>query len=208
MYKKTIAIIVIVIVFLLLRSYIDFDTVILYIQSIKNNAYAPFIFLIIYIIAIVFAAPASLFSISVAALFGFANGTLLIVIGSNIGCIISYYLAKKLGQDTLSKFIKDQSFLNNATQYANKNSFIFIMYARLIPLFPFAAVNYISGIINIPFKQYALATFLGMLPGTLVYVYIGYSASNVQDNPLGLIASIIVFIIFTSLVYFVNKRKK
>ncbi len=206
--KKIWILIAFIILLFLVRDYLNVEQINKIINTIGTHPLAPFIFIGVYSISVVFAIPASILSIAAGPLFGFWQGLIYVIIASNIGCHISYFIAKLLGKDAILKYFKGNDFINSATTKAQENAFVFMMYVRLIPLFPFAAVNYLSGILNIEYKKYALGTFLGMIPGTAVYVYLGFSASNIQDNPLSLIVSIVVLALFTVIVTIVSKRKK
>ncbi len=190
----------------LFRDYINVQAMLEMINDVQNNSFAPVIFILVYAVSVTLIIPASALTLISAPLFGFWYGLLLTIIGSNLGCHLSYWLGKLLGEDIVKKFVKSGSFVSKAKDMATKNGFIFMMYARLIPLFPFAGVNYLSAIIGMKYKHYTVATFFGMLPGSFVYVYLGYSASNISDNPLGLVVSIIILILFTVAVTLIKKR--
>ncbi len=204
---KILVAIIFVVVVILLKDYISIDAILSFIESIRANQLAPFIFVVIYAFAVTIAIPAVAFTLLAGSIFGFWWGMLLVIIASNIGCHLSYWIAKLLGKDFVLRFIKEGSFLESATKKAKDNGFIFMMYARLIPLFPFVAVNYLSGIIDIKYRHYAIATLIGMIPGTAVYTYLGYSASSIQDNPLGIVVSIAILALFTIIVTVVQKIK-
>ncbi len=203
--KICIVLFIIILIFLF-RDYINIQAMLDMLDNVKNNRYAPLIFVLIYAISVTLIVPAGALTLISAPLFGFWYGLLLTIIGSNLGCHLSYLLGKLLGEDFVKKFIKSGSFIAKAKDKATANGFIFMMYARLIPLFPFAAVNYLSAIIGIKYKHYTIATFIGMIPGSFVYVYLGYSASNISENPLGLAVSISVLVLFTLAVTFIKKR--
>ncbi len=208
MKKKIALIVAILVVAFLLRDYLNIESLTNFIQSAQQNTFAPFIFIAVYAIAVTFAVPGSALTIISGTIFGFWWGLVLTIIGSNLGCHLSYFVAKFLGKDVITKLFKDGSFIKNATEKAQKNSFVFMMYARLIPLFPFTAVNYLSGVLNIKYTSYTIATLFGMLPGSAVYVYLGYTAGNIQDNPLGLVVSISVLVLFTVVMTLVSKLQK
>ncbi len=197
--------VVIVLVFVF-RDYLNIDSLLNVIEAVQENRYAPILFVVIYAVAVTFMIPASALTLISGPIFGFWGGLVLTIIGSNIGCHLSYNAAKVIGKDAVGKLVKSGSFIENAQERAKKNGFIFMMYARLIPIFPFAVVNYLSGIIGIKYKDYTIATFLGMIPGSAVYVYLGYSAANIKENPLGIIVSITVLILFTVVVTIIKKR--
>ncbi len=189
----------------LLRDYLNIDSLLLFLESIKANPYAPFIFIAAYAVAVVFAVPGSALTILGGTIFGFWWGLVLVVLGSNIGCHLAYFVAKILGKDVITKYFKDGSFIKTATEKAQQNGFVFMMYARLIPLFPFNAINYLSGVLGIKYLSYAVATLIGMIPGTAVYVYLGHTAGNIQDNPLGIVVSIAVLVLFTVVMTVISK---
>ncbi len=207
--KKIIVIAIILVIAALLfyfRDVVNVDAMLALMESLKASPYAPIVFIAVYAISVTFLFPASAFTLISGPFFGFWWGLILTIIASNLGCHMSYFLAKFLGEDFITKRLKAGSFLEQATKKAQKNGFLFMMYARLIPAFPFGAVNYLSGAIGIKYIHYALGTFLGMLPGSFVYVYLGYSASNLKDNPLAFIVSIVVLVVFTAVVLFIKKR--
>ncbi len=206
MKKKIIVLALALLLLFILRDYININTILNLVESIQNNPFAPLIFIVVYAVSVTLMVPASALTLLSGPIFGFWWGLLFTIIGSNLGCHLSYFLAKLLGKDLVTKFIKSGSFIENAQKKAQKNGFVFMMYARLIPLFPFAGVNYLSGIIGIRYRDYAIATVLGMLPGSAVYVYLGYSAANIQDNPLGLIASLGVLVLFTVVMAIVKRK--
>ncbi len=191
---------------IIFRDYLNVDAFLSLMESIRSNPFAPVVFVLIYSVSVTLIVPAVALTLLSVPLFGFWGGLLLTIIGSNIGCHLSYFIGKSLGEETINKFIKSGSFIEKAKKSATKNGFVFMMYARLIPLFPFAAVNYLSAIIGIKYKDYALATLIGMLPGSVVYIYLAYTATNISENPLGIIVSIAILVVFTLVLTLVKKR--
>ncbi len=207
MKKKIVLIVLVLLALFLLRDYLKIDLLLQYIESIRAQPLAPLIFILVYVIATTLAIPATPLSLLGGSIFGFWWGFALTVLASNLGCHLAYGIAKYLGKDVIQRYVKQGSFLDTATEKAKQNAFVFLVYARLVPIFPFAAVNYLSGVIDIKYRHYALATFFGMLPGSAVYIYLGHTASNVQGNPLGLIISIAVLVVFTLVITLVAKKK-
>ena len=115
--------------------------------------------------------PDSVLVISGGMIFGLVWGTFLTVIGSLIGATIAFFLSRKLGQELVKKFVKkDLVFFNKDDK---KGGLLLILMLRLIPLFPFKVVSYSAGLSDIRFKDFALATTLGSLPGIIVYTNLG-----------------------------------
>ncbi len=207
MVKKIIIAIVVVALVLLGRQYIDVDEFLMFIEGIRTNPLAPILFVIAYGVFVTFAIPASAFTLLSGSIFGLPLGLLLTILGSNLGCHLSYFLSKVVGKDAILKRIKSGSFLENAQKRASDNGLLFMFYVRLIPLFPFAAVNYLSGMIGIKYRDYTIGTVLGMLPASAVYTYIGFSAVNIADNPWLIVSAVLLLAILTAVIYLVKKKK-
>ncbi len=203
---KILLVVVIAVLIFTFRDYLNIESMLSLVQQIRENPFAPFIFVIIYAVSVTAIVPASALTLISGPIFGFWLGLLLTIIGSNLGCHMSYWIAKYLGEASVKKLIKSESFIDNAKTQIEKNGFLFMMYARLIPIFPFAAVNYLSGIIGVKYKDYTIATFFGMLPGSFVYVYLSFSISDISENPMGIIVSLAVLVVFTVAVTLVKRR--
>ncbi len=210
MSKKTIIKLVVVavvgILIFIFRDYIKVDRMVEMLNDLKNNPLAPLVYVLVYAVAVTLIVPAGPLTLLSAPLFGFWYGLLYTTIGANLGCHLSFWVGKILGEEAIKKRIKSGSFIEKATTQAKKNGLVFMMYVRLIPLFPFAAVNYLSAIIGIKYRDFTIATFIGMIPGSAVYVYLAHSATNIAENPLGVIVSIAVLVVFTLVVTLVKKR--
>ncbi len=177
-----------------------------FIRSIQGNPSAPLIYIMIYIGGVVLALPGIALTLLAAPIFGFWQGLLLVIIGSNIGCQLTFWISRWLGGDLIQKIIRADTFLEKASKQIEKNGLIFMLYVRLIPLFPFNGINYLSGLTKIRYRDYAIGSLVGMLPGTTVYVYLSHTATDIQNNPLGIIVSVGVLLGFT-LIISVVKRK-
>ena len=113
--------------------------------------------------------PDSVLVIAGGMIFGLFWGTVLTTIGSLIGAAIAFYISRKLGQQVVKKFIKKELVL-----FDKKNSgFFLILMLRLIPLFPFKIVSYSAGLSDVRFRDFALATTIGSMPGIIVYTNLG-----------------------------------
>ena len=66
--------------------------------------------------------------------------------------------------------------------------FKIVLLTRLSPLFPFTLLNYAFGLTKVRFRDYVLASWIGMLPGTLMYVYLGSTVKELADVATGNVA--------------------
>lgn len=103
------------------------------------------------------------------ALFGFSFGSLLNTIGANLGATGAFWLARTLGRDGVRALAGDR--LAGLDRLAEQKGHIWLLRLRLIPVVPFNVLNLAAGLAAMPWRRYAVATAIGILPGTLVYTY-------------------------------------
>lgn len=128
---------------------------------------APIVYIAIYIVGTILLVPGTLLSFVGAMLFGAYFGTLYTWIGATIGATLSFLLAKWLGRDFV-----DQLFGGRFAEFEERvehHGFTSLLILRLLPWFPFTGINFGSGLTRIRFRDYVLATAIGILPGTFVY---------------------------------------
>lgn len=133
----------------------------------------PLIYAGSYTVATVLLFPASILTLAAGYLFGPLKGTAVVSASSTAGACLSFlvsrYLARPLVEDKVAATPKFQAVYNNITADGAK----LVLLLRLSPLVPFNLLNYGLGITQVRFLDYAWASWLGMLPGTFAYVYLG-----------------------------------
>lgn len=175
-YKKMgiylLGIMVFVMIFILIRNHLSTEWMTQFFEKIKGKSYAPFVYIALYAIFVVFAVPGTVITMLSGPIFGFGLGFFLVVIGSNIGCQATFFLSRKLGHSFVEKKIGKYHLMDEVYDKIEKNGFSYLLYLRLLPIFPFNVINYLMGLTRISHRDYTLATFFGMLPGTIMYVYV------------------------------------
>ena len=143
---------------------------------------APFLYLLIYSIAPVFFVPGWIITIGGGLAFGAVWGTVLTVIGATIGATLAFFVARYMGRDFVARVLKEKfKTLNTLDEQAATHGFQVIFYLRLIPLVPFNVLDYVAGISKVGTRDYILGTFLGIIPGTFAYVYLGSALTNIYS---------------------------
>lgn len=138
-------------------------------ETLRGSLWAPLVFVLAYTAATTLALPGSLLTIAGGAVFGFWWGSLLNTVGANLGANAAFGLGRTLGREGIEKLAGDRlAGLDKATA---RHGFIGLLTLRLIPLVPFNALNFGSGLTAMRWRDYALATVIGILPGTLVYTF-------------------------------------
>jgi uncharacterized membrane protein YdjX (TVP38/TMEM64 family) len=156
-------------------------------NDLKTNPFLPLIYVIAYIMAVVLAIPGSILTLLAGPLFGFWHGVLLVIIGSNLGCSLTFVISRFVGYDFVQKKLENYKKVNEINNRLEEKGIGYLFYMRLLPIFPFNLINYFMGITKIKYKHYAIATFFGMLPGTLFYVYLSTQLTKVRDSWLNLL---------------------
>jgi uncharacterized membrane protein YdjX (TVP38/TMEM64 family) len=140
--------------------------------------WAPAVFVFMYVLTCIFFVPSFVFTFASGILFGLVQGTLLSVLGAGLGSTAAFLIGRMLVQDTVARlFAKNREF--NALQEAVKEKgWKIIILARLSPIFPFLVGNYAFGLTRMKAVHYFLATVIGTLPSSTVYVYLGTVTGN------------------------------
>jgi uncharacterized membrane protein YdjX (TVP38/TMEM64 family) len=116
--------------------------------------------------------PGSLLSFVGAILFGVWWGTLLVWIGATLGSIAPYFVARFIGRSAIESSLgEDDRTLQRFDSWLAERGFAGLLLVRFLPIFPYFFVNYACGLLGIRFRDYLIATAVGILPGTFVYLY-------------------------------------
>ncbi len=142
------------------------------IEWLRGNPWAAPIFVGIYATATALAVPGTILTLAGGAVFGFWWGTLYNFIAANIGANAAFLVARSLGGDAVRRLIgKDSKVLNKLDGIVEQHGFRGLLTLRLIPLAPFNALNFGSGLMALKWRSYAIATLIGILPGTAIYTF-------------------------------------
>ena len=132
--------------------------------------------------------------------FGFTNAVILVSFASTLGASIAFVLSRYMFGTSLQEKFKDR--LENFNQALEKDGAFYLFTLRLIPVAPFFMINVVMGLTRLPLKTFWLVSQVGMLPGTMAYVYAGSSVPDLQtlnENGLRGIISPKLFIAFAVL---------
>ncbi|MFH1282708.1 MAG: TVP38/TMEM64 family protein [bacterium] len=129
-----------------------------------------FIFLGIYIIAVVAAIPGSALTIAAGALFGSVIGVITVSIGSTVGASLAFLIGRYFARDAVAGWLAKSEKFAKLDLMTEKHGAFIVALTRLFPIFPFNMLNYGFGLTKVKFWTYVLWSWLCMLPGTMVYV--------------------------------------
>ena len=149
----------------------------------ENAPYMLLSFVGIYIITVALSLPgATILTLTGGAIFGPWVGTLVVNVAATIGAVLAFLAARFILRNwVFEKFGENLKAFNDGF---SRNAFNYILFLRLVPLFPFFLVNLVSGLTTVSWRVYLLGTMFGTLPGTFVYANAGsnITAINSMDD--------------------------
>jgi len=137
-------------------------------------------FLAIYIVQTALSLPgAAILSLAAGAIFGSLLGTLLAVVAATIGATLAFLVTRYLLRDLiLNRFAPRLEGLNRELE---SRGFNYLLFLRLVPLFPFFLINLAAGLTRLPLRTFVLGTLIGIIPGGFVYVNAGASLAGINS---------------------------
>lgn len=138
------------------------------------------LFMAIYIAQTALSLPgAAILSLAAGAVFGPIFGTLYAVAAATIGATLAFLVARYLLRDLiLSRF---GSRLEGLNRELEARGFNYLLFLRLVPLFPFFLINLAGGLTRLPLRTFVIATFIGIIPGGFVFVNAGASLATINS---------------------------
>ena len=147
-----------------------------WIDEHRRIAWAVYIFG--YIAATVLLIPGSVITLAAGFIFGLPIGTAIVSAGSVLGASAAFLLGRRFVREWVEHRIRQMPRFAALDRAAASSGFTIVLLTRLSPAFPFNLLNYGLGITGVRFRDYLLGSWIGMLPGTILYVYIGTLASD------------------------------
>lgn len=163
----------------------------------------PIVFVLIYAAATVLFLPGSVLTLAGGALFGPLLGTFLNLTGATIGATIAFIIARHLASDWVEQ--KTGGRMKQLKQGVEAEGWRFVMFVRLVPLFPFNLLNYALGLTRIKLSHYIIASYLFMLPGGFAYTYLGYAGREAVAGGESTIQKVLLAISLLAIVAFIPR---
>ena len=182
-----------------------------------NRQVAAFAFVGLYVVATVALLPGLLLTIAAGAIFGLIAGVALVSLASVLGATAAFFVGRTVARDWVSRQIASWPKFRALDSALGERGFLIVLLTRLSPLFPFNLINYAYGVTAVKPRQYILGSWIGMFPGTVLYVYAGSVAANLAQVLAGdvetgragqilLVVGLLATIVVTTLVTRVARR--
>jgi uncharacterized membrane protein YdjX (TVP38/TMEM64 family) len=139
--------------------------------------WGPLVFVVGYAVAVVAFVPGSILTLAAGAIFGLVEGTVLVLVGATLGSTAAFVVSRYLARDAVARKVEGDRRFASIDRAIEREGRRIVFLLRLSPIFPFNLLNYALGLTRVRLADYVVAS-LGMLPGTLLYVYSGKVAGE------------------------------
>ena len=148
----------------------------------QYEGYVEILFIVIYTVVTVIGIPGTVLTIVGGCLFGLWYGTLISIVSATLGALFAFWAARYLLQSYAQRKFRKSKKLTQYQKAVLKKPFYFVLTTRLIPISPYNLVNYLFGLTSINWIDYTVATFVGVIPGSFAYSWIGYSGESAMNG--------------------------
>ncbi len=172
--------------YLHLDQYLSLETLRAHRETLRDGVAAYGVlgglgFVALYAVVVALSLPGgAVMTISGGFLFGSWLGGGLSMIGATIGATLLFIAARSAVGDGLRR--RGGPFLDRMAAGFQRNAFNYLLFLRLVPAFPFWAVNLVPGLLNVGLTPFVVATAIGIIPGSLAYAALGAGLGTVFDN--------------------------
>src|SRR5438105_10495926 len=139
----------------------------------KLGPWGPVIFIGIYVVATVLFIPGSVLTLGAGAVFGVGLGSVCVSISATLGATAAFLVGRYLARDAIARKIEKNEKFSTIDRAVADEGWKIVLLTRLSPVFPFTLLNYAFGLTRVRLSHYVLASWIGMMPGTVMYVYLG-----------------------------------
>ncbi len=155
-------------------------------DAVRNlGPWAAIGFIGLYALAAVLWVPGSILTLASGAIFGLAKGTAFTLVGATLGASLAFLVSRYVARGLLERRIGSDPRLKSVDEAIGREGGKLVFLLRLSPVFPFNLMNYALGLTSVRFRDYVVASAVGMAPGTFMYVYAGYAAGQVARSAAG-----------------------
>ena len=168
------------------------------------GVWGPVAFILGYAAAVVAFVPGAALTLAGGAIFGVAKGTLYVFVAATLGASMAFLVARHVARGRIERRLSGDARFDAIDRAVGEQGRKIVFLLRLSPAFPFSLLNYALGLTRVSFTDYFIAS-VGMLPGTLLYVYSGAVAEAAVTGTtgnrvllfVGLVATVAVTVLVT-----------
>src|SRR6266481_9692236 len=141
------------------------------VEVLQWGLWGPVVFIVLYAVGPSFLVPGAVMTIAGGLAFGTMRGSVYSLIGGDVGAVVAFAAGRFLGKSFVERIVGER--FHAMLQRIAKHGFQIILYLRMVPVIPYNALNLLAGASPITFYDYFWATMIGMIPGTILYAFLG-----------------------------------
>src|SRR5258705_4975524 len=142
-------------------------------------------FVLAYIAACIFFLPAFVLTLGAGFAYGVTTGSLLVWVSANLGAAVAFLLGRTVARDAIARRVEANAKVAAIDPAVGRQGLKIVFLTRLSPAFPFVLQNYAYGLTQVSFRDYLAGTLAGMIPGIVMYVYLGSLLTSVSELASG-----------------------
>jgi uncharacterized membrane protein YdjX (TVP38/TMEM64 family) len=146
------------------------------------GALAPVLFIILYVVAAILFIPGSVLTIGGGVLFGLLWGSIYVSIGATLGATGAFLVGRYLARDWVRRQLEGNRKFAAIDQAVGREGWKIVLMTRLSPVFPFNLLNYAFGLTAVTLRDYVIATWVGIMPASVLFVYLGSLGGNLATS--------------------------
>jgi len=140
-------------------------------EVVRWGAWGPLVYMLLYAVGPSFLVPGAVMTIAGGLAFGTTWGSVYSLIGADVGAIVAFGAGRFLGRSFVEGIVGPR--FETMLQRIARNGFQIILYLRIVPVIPYNALNLLAGSTPITFRDYFWASMIGMIPGTILFAFLG-----------------------------------
>jgi uncharacterized membrane protein YdjX (TVP38/TMEM64 family) len=143
------------------------------------------LFVIVYAAAAILFVPGSALTIGAGVIYGLWRGCIAVSAGSTLGAAGAFLISRYAARAMVERWAAANPRFAAIDRALGRDGWKIVLLTRLSPVFPFTLLNYLYGLTRVKFGEYVLASWIGMMPGTVLYVYLGVAGGALAETASG-----------------------
>jgi uncharacterized membrane protein YdjX (TVP38/TMEM64 family) len=135
--------------------------------------WGPLLFALLYVAAAVLLLPGLILTLGAGFVFGLPRGVAIVSISATLAATVAFTVGRYLARDWVERTLGSNPRIRAIDDAVAREGWKIVLLTRLSPVFPFSLLNYAFGLTKVRLGHYVLASWVGMLPATVLYVYLG-----------------------------------
>jgi len=136
------------------------------------------VFVLLYVLACIIFLPGSVLTLGAGVVFGVVQGSIIVSVASTLGATAAFVVGRYVARDWIGHKIEGNAKFSAIDEAIGREGWRIVGLTRLSPIFPFNLLNYAFGLTRVSLGHYVIASWIGMIPGTIMFVYLGSLAGS------------------------------